>query len=142
MKTLYLIIVVAIVFIDCGSQKRIVNEKKEKEFLKWIIEQQNEKEIYERPIELTMEKVLKLKEEISFSRQDSIDIKKQIEVNNEGLHNVNLASERFFIKDTTKESSYLKITKPIFFNSRKKYGYTCNIIVPVNADLNRQKFMS
>ena len=113
-------ILISIIFLNCSSQRNITTKKSKQEFLQWIIEQQSEKQIYKQPIELSIEKFWKLKAHANFSKEDSIELQSQIELNNKTAIDVKLPSNKTFITDVENEDTYLKITNPIFFDDGKK----------------------
>ena len=105
----------------CSSQNKIDEKKKDaNSFLIWLLNQQNDKNVFAKPIELSLETLSSMSEEVKFSKKDSTDIELQIINNNKAWFDSTLSTTKTFVDKTRVEDAYLKMSKPIYFDNGKK----------------------
>ena len=122
MKIFYLsIILLTTIFTNCSSQQKLdINKHRSDLFLKWILKNREEKIVSTKPIQLSMGTLWRMKDDIKFSKKDSLSMRQQIEINNKIFFDSSLAPNKLFLEKIESGYTYLKISKPIFFSNGKK----------------------
>lgn len=94
------------------------------DFLKWRLAGIEEKIVSVKPVEVDINTLDRMSEKVKFSKNDSLDIQKQIEINNKYRYDSTLFPQKLFREKIGVESFYIKISRPIFFdNGRKLWVY-------------------
>jgi hypothetical protein len=124
MKNIHLIsLFVLALTTHCNAQKTMKQSKKYfDQFLKWRLAGIKEKMVSIRPTQLDMKDLARMAEDdnIKFSKKDSLEIKPQLEINNNYRYDSTLFPAKTFIKKIEYGYFYIKISNPIFFDNGKK----------------------
>jgi hypothetical protein len=92
--------------------------------LNWRLAKIEEKIISVKPMELDINTMARMSERVKFSKNDSLEIQSQLEINNRYKYDSTLFSGKSFREKIETERSYIKISRPIFFdNGRKLWVY-------------------
>lgn len=123
MKNIYLlsILFLSIITLDCNAQQSLKKSKSDYDnFLRRRLSTIEEKVVSIKPVFLEINTLARMSEDIKFSKKDSADIRLQLETNNKFIYDSTLFPTKSFIEKTTIDDTYIKISRPIFFEKGKK----------------------